>query len=259
MGRLIIALEEKMEQEQLSYRRLSKKIGVSTDTLNMFIKGKKKRLYSDTLIRIAIYANFNLNELKDDYREAGKTRHRSHLAAYTQQELDAEIWEDIKGYDNLYRVSNLGRVMRLDGVNEPRLLGRGGGGNNVVTFIKNDKPVKHYTSDLVVAAFIGLNQDKPLVNFIDGDLSNVKADNLELCDEKGYKVNGERVQSGLTKSKNKPLIAKHIITGEELYFESKRVAVNQGYDKDAIASNIAGGRSHHKNYEWWYLEDYEKM
>ncbi|MDK9872941.1 primase-like DNA-binding domain-containing protein [Staphylococcus sp. IPLA37011] len=141
MERLIIALEEKMEQEQLSYRRLSKKIGVATDTLNMFIKGKQKRLHSDTLIRIAIYANFNLNELKDDYREAGKTRRRSNLAAYTQQELDVEIWEEIKGYDNLYRVSNLGRVMRLDGVNEPRLLGRGGGGNNIVTFIKNDNPV----------------------------------------------------------------------------------------------------------------------
>ena len=105
----------------------------------------------------------------------------------------SEIWKDIKGYEGLYQVSNLGRVKSL-----PRFIERSiascftkekilktfvlkGGYVNIV-LRKGGKSCNHNIHRLVAETFIENNNTEfSCVNHIDGDKQNNNADNLEWC------------------------------------------------------------------------------
>lgn len=102
-----------------------------------------------------------------------------------------EEWKDIKGYEGLYQVSNLGRVMSFKTSN-PKLL----------------KPTKHYSGylhiklskkyfsmhRLVALHFLDNPNNYEDVNHIDEDKTNNMVSNLEWCSTK-YNVNyGTRTQ-----------------------------------------------------------------
>lgn len=98
-----------------------------------------------------------------------------------------EIWKDIKGYEGLYQVSNLGRVKSLDIVDR---LGRkhksnikyqndNGNGYLIVNLKHNGKQKNHLVHRLVAEAFIENPENKKEVNHIDGDKLNNRVDNLE--------------------------------------------------------------------------------
>lgn len=100
---------------------------------------------------------------------------------------EVEIWKDIKGYEGLYQVSNLGRVKSLSRVTsqnkilpeiilKPQIHGRG---YFAVGLYKNGKITNNYIHRLVASTFI-INQNNSLqVNHIDGDKSNNYVENLE--------------------------------------------------------------------------------
>lgn len=108
--------------------------------------------------------------------------------------LNKEIWEDIKGYEGLYQVSNLGRVKALD-----RYKINNGGKHLVKEHIM--KPNTHGTCDyhrvgltdnngtrkyhtihkLVATAFIENNNNHREINHKDGNKHNNCVDNLEWC------------------------------------------------------------------------------
>ena len=97
-----------------------------------------------------------------------------------------EIWKDVQGYEGQYQVSNLGRVKSIK-----RKLANG---RTVTEKILNSSSKKK-TQDgylmvalagktfrvnrLVATAFVPNSDNKPVVNHIDGDKENNKADNLE--------------------------------------------------------------------------------
>lgn len=100
-----------------------------------------------------------------------------------------EIWKDIKGYEGLYQVSNLGRVKRLQKWNsgkkryEPdeRLLTPTGNGNGylIVGLPKDHRRKNHYVHRLVAEAFCPNPDNKNVVNHLDYNKSNNNASNLE--------------------------------------------------------------------------------
>ena len=134
-----------------------------------------------------------------------------------------EEWRDVKGYEGLYQVSNLGRVKSLE-----RFVKREDGkinhimerilsfqinprsGRPQLSLNKNNhrKMMKLYR--LVALAFVE-NDDiinKTCVNHKDGDVLNCKADNLEWCT---YSENLQHAYDELNRPVNKPSVSKRSV------------------------------------------------
>ena len=96
-----------------------------------------------------------------------------------------EIWEDIEGYEGLYRVSNLGRVKSLkrNTAKERIMCNRKDKyGYLYVGLCKNGNIKYHKIHRLVAKAFIPNPNNLPQVNHIDGKKENNTVKNLEWCD-----------------------------------------------------------------------------
>ncbi len=106
-----------------------------------------------------------------------------------------EVWKDIKGYEGLYQVSNLGRVKSLE-----RFKDNNGGkvkvserimrisvdtvGYNIICLTKNSKRKTHKIHRLVAEAFIPNLENKREVNHKDGNKQNNNVKNLEWATRK---------------------------------------------------------------------------
>lgn len=101
-----------------------------------------------------------------------------------------EIWKDIKGFEGVYMVSNLGRVKGLarissDNRDLPDRYLTGSKYSNGYCMVKlslNGKRVRKSIHRLVAEAFIPNPDGLPMINHKDEDKTNNKADNLEWCD-----------------------------------------------------------------------------
>ncbi|HFK8175729.1 TPA: NUMOD3 domain-containing DNA-binding protein [Clostridium perfringens] len=100
-----------------------------------------------------------------------------------------EVWKDIKGYEGMYQISNLGRVKALERIDsrglrrKEKILKYNNTKNGYLEAVlcKNGK-TKHITVHRLVAIhFIENINNLPIVNHIDGNKQNNKVDNLEWC------------------------------------------------------------------------------
>lgn len=111
-----------------------------------------------------------------------------------------EKWEDIKGYEGYYQVSNKGNVRSLDRTlnqrfkhgryEDRRIKGKllattdNGHGYLIACLNKNGKRKNHYTHRLVAEHFIGEIPEGYVINHKDYDKYNNTADNLEIVTQK---------------------------------------------------------------------------
>ncbi|MGM0807539.1 MAG: NUMOD4 domain-containing protein [Bacillota bacterium] len=180
-----------------------------------------------------------------------------------------EEWKDIKGYEGVYQVSNLGRVKSL-----PRHISRYNdngylvkekvlkqmihtGGYLQVGLRKNGKTTCKFVHRLVGEAFIlNLNQ-LPQINHKDEDKTNNKVSNLEWCDNTYNNIYGTKIerqkQSEYLQRVMKPIKGTNLETGEVLLFDSVNSATKKGFVRRGIRGCLDGIANHHHGYRWEYV------
>ncbi len=176
-----------------------------------------------------------------------------------------ENWKDIKGYEQSYQVSNLGRVKSLSRTImksnntimyvKERILKtrRHNNGYYMVTLYKNQTPKLCTIHRLVAKAFIDNPENKSTVNHLDGDKLNNHVDNLEWCTQQENITHSNR--PGLTK--NKVAVNQYDLDGNFIQkFESVRSAgktlkINTSH----IGSVCRGNRNQTGGYIWRYASE----
>lgn len=131
-----------------------------------------------------------------------------------------EIWEDIKGYEGLYQVSNLGKVRGLEKteyfthyktnkitkrIRKENILKLQKQKNGYIRCCLSKNHIKKYywVHRLVAQAFIPNPKNLPCVNHKDENPRNNNANNLEWCTEK-YNCNyGTSIERQVAKRKRK--------------------------------------------------------
>lgn len=94
-----------------------------------------------------------------------------------------EIWNDIKGYEGKYKVSNLGRIksLRKNKVLKQTINKRDG--YFYVGICKDGKRKNRKVHRLIAETFMPNPKNKPTVNHIDGNKENNCISNLEWCSQ----------------------------------------------------------------------------
>lgn len=169
-----------------------------------------------------------------------------------------EIWKDIVGFENIYQVSNLGRVRSLK---RTVLHKDAHGGYAKFTYGgKNLKTVKNNQGYMVVPlgranpcmrvhilvarAFIPNPDNKPMVNHIDGNKSNNNAHNLEWCTNQENQIHSYYVLGNdANKDRKKPI--RCIETGEvfECAMDAAKGVRHNANNIKAVANGCYGRKT----------------
>ena len=160
--------------------------------------------------------------LKHSYWENKKIKKYDEYKKYIIENLEKEIWKDIKGYEGLYQVSNCGRVKALTKFNnyynsiynelktrirKERIITFRKTNNNYlqVQLWKNSKRKNCLVHRLVAQSFIPNPENKPQVNHIDGNKQNNNVENLE------WATRNENMKHAFKTGLNKPNQYKKVI------------------------------------------------
>ena len=135
-----------------------------------------------------------------------------------------ENWKDIDGYQNLYQVSNLGRVRRIDNYQIKILNGTLNKGYVRFNLSKNGVSKLHFAHRLVLYAFGSNPENKTTINHKNGNKADNRLDNLEWATHQ--ENNSHAYKTGLNTNKGgKHHFSKILLnTQTGIYYESMKEA-----------------------------------
>jgi len=173
-----------------------------------------------------------------------------------------EIWKDVKNYEGLYQVSNLGRIKSLERyvnhLNGARIVHEkilkpviDNTGYYVVSLWKNNKHSRPHIHRLVAQTFIPTIKNKPHINHIDGNKLNNFINNLEWCTPKENVVHAYR--TGLNENNRK--INQYDLNGNFIKTWNSIKEAQTFYHTTHIGECCRGTRNKTKNYIWKYANE----
>lgn len=180
------------------------------------------------------------------------------------------MWKDIKGYEGLYQVSNLGRVKSLDRyvngrIGKQFIYGRilincsQVNGYKYVALCKDGNKKTFRIHRLVAQAFISNPYNKLEVNHKDEDIINNLVGNLEWSTPKENANYGTRV-----KRCSKPQQIKVVKLDDELnlikiYDSCASAGEENNVDSASIIRVCKGRQLHSMGFKWMYYKDYASL
>lgn len=178
-----------------------------------------------------------------------------------------EIWKDIKGYEGLYQVSNMGRVKSL----EKKLRGKNNGvrtlaekclklkthlGYHTVNLYKDGKQKTFFVHILVADNFIPNPENKPCIDHINTIRSDNRVENLRWCTHKENSNNPLTLKHNSDGQKDKNTIIQ--LTIDRYYIRTWNCANDIERELGIKSSRIIGcckGKKKHNTvggYRWMY-------
>lgn len=183
-----------------------------------------------------------------------------------------EIWKDIKGYDGLYKVSNLGRVYSY-----PRYRTKGGYSvgtccNGYLSFTlckTKDVHIRQYIHILVWEAFKGSIPEHYVVHHKDHNKHNNNIDNLELLSDtehkrmhstEDYESKREKIAKGITEKKSIPVV-QYTLDGQFVaeYKSATEAEKIVGLKQSYICRVCKGQRNQTGGYVWKYKDNNNEL
>lgn len=138
-----------------------------------------------------------------------------------------EIWKDVKEYEGLYQVSNLGRIKSLKRIGKNKRFY--GGKILKITFrpygevglSKNCKTKTFLIHRVVANAFLENKENKPQINHINGIKTDNRVENLEYCTQQENNIHAIKNKLRIT-----PSGCNHYLYGKysEKHPNSKKIA-----------------------------------
>lgn len=168
-----------------------------------------------------------------------------------------QLWKDIKGYEGLYQISNLGYVKALRYGNQKKSnkekimkASPDGYGYLQLGLTKDKKTTMYKIHRLVAEAFIPNENNLPQINHKDENKVNNKVDNLEWCTLE-YNINyGSRTEKYRKKIKQYDLSGNLIKIWNSITDIEKELKIPHSH----IVECCKGKRPTAKKYIWKYKE-----
>lgn len=165
--------------------------------------------------------------------------------------LPNEVWEDVKGYKGLYKVSSMGNVKSLitGKILKP---GKDRYGYLYVQLCKDGRRKNYRVHRLVAQAFLNPVAGKDIVNHLDEVKTSNHYSNLEYCTHK-ENVNWGTRNERMAKVKSKPVQGINPKTGKVVVeFPSTMEAGRNGFDSGHVSRCCLGERKSHHGLIWRY-------
>ena len=180
-------------------------------------------------------------------------------------------WKPIKGFENLYEVSNTGEVRSLDHIRRTgrseylqkgKLLKSGLNKKTnylMVSLSKNGKSITKYIHKLVAESFLDNPNGYKYINHKDENTLNNNVENLEWCSAKynaNYGNRNKKIADKLSKKINQYDLDNNFIKTWNSSIEIERTI---GIDQSNVCLCCNGKRNTVGGYKWKYLDlDYLK-
>lgn len=181
-------------------------------------------------------------------------------------------------YEELYKVSNLGKILSLNykntGKAELMTPFERPDGYLEVKLRKNRKRKKCYVHRLVAETFLPNPENLPEVNHKDEDKTNnfvflnedgtvnKKKSNLEWKNHRdncNHGTRNERIAKTKTNGKRSKRVLQLSLSGDFIKeWESTNECGRNGFDQSAVAKCCRGERKSHKGFRWMYYDDYKE-
>jgi hypothetical protein len=178
-----------------------------------------------------------------------------------------EIWKDVKGYENIYKVSNQGRIKSIeryikhsDGrkpqyhkelIRKPQLSNKG---YLNIRLSKENKLKSYLVHKLVAEAFIPNTDNKQQVNHKDGNKENNNDWNLEWVTNSENQIHALKFGLKIPFTRK---VAKMNLEGEILkVYDSIKSVKKDGFTSENVVSICKGtyGRYTHHGFKWKYID-----